>query len=115
MKKFKPYLLWIINILISLLFILASIGKLSNNEAVISMFNEWGYFDGFHLIIGFLELSLAILLLIPKTSLYSAILLFGLMIGALVTHLINDPIGEILRPLIFMTFLSIIIYLQRNK
>ena len=114
MKKFKLYSLWISKVIISLLFILASIGKLAKNESVIQMFKEWGYVDGFYFIIGLLELVLAILLLIPKTALYSAILLFILMIGALFTHLTNDPFLEIIRPIIFMIFLAIIILLQRE-
>ena len=115
MEKFKPYLLWIAKIIISMLFLLASIGKLSKNELVIKMFHDWGYFDGFYFMIGLLEFILAILLLIPKTSLYAAVLLFILMIGALITHLNNDPFVEIIRPIIFMSFLSLIIYLQWDK
>ncbi len=115
MNKIKPYLLWALKIVISLLFILASTGKLTANEAVIEMFRNWGFFDGFYLIIGIIEFALAILLLIPRTSLYAALSLFVLMIGALITHLINDPISEIIRPLIFMILLATIIFFQWNK
>lgn len=115
MKKLHLYLLWISKIIISVLFILASIGKLTNDPSVIQMFQEWGYFKGFHMIIGVLEFVLAILLLIPKTSVYAGISLFVLMIGAMVTHLLNDPITEIFRPAIFMFLLTIIVYLQWDK
>ena len=115
MKSIRPYMLWISKITLSILFLLASLGKLTQNGAVIDMFTSWGYFDGFYLIIGVLELSFAILLLIPKTSMYSAIALFVIMIGALITHLIHDPIDQIFRPLIFMALLSGVILLQRRK
>lgn len=108
-------MLWFFKVILSILFLLASLGKLTNNEAVIEMFSNWGFFNSFYLIIGVLELSLAILLLIPKTSLYSAISLFVIMIGALITHIIHDPISQIIRPLIFMALLSIVISLQWLK
>ena len=94
---------------------LASSGKLARNESVIQMFHDWGYFDQFYLIIGILELLAAILLLIPKTSIYAAIFLIILMSGALITHLIHDPLIEMIRPGIFMVFLGLIIYLQRDQ
>lgn len=114
MEKLKPYLLWFIKIVISILFLLASIGKLTSNESVIDMFREWGYFDGFHIAIGMLELILALLILIPRTSLYAAISLFIIMIGAFFTHLLNDSLIELSRPIVFMLLLSIVIKLQWN-
>lgn len=115
MKNTKRYLLWFSKIILSILFLLASLGKLTQNESVVEMFSNWGYFDGFYLIIGALELILALLLLIPKTTLFAAISLFVIMIGALVTHIVHDPILQTIRPLIFMSFLAIIIWIQRQK
>ena len=115
MEKFKPYILWTTKIIISILFLLASLGKLSKNESVIDMFRNWGYFDGFYFYIGLMECILAVLLLIPRTSLYAAILLFVLMIGALFTHFIHDPYTEMVRPLVFMALISMIIYFQWDK
>ena len=115
MNNFKLYSLWSCKVILSVLFLLASSSKLTNHEAVIEMFSNWGFFQGFHWIIGLLELCLAILLLVPKTSLYSAISLFVIMIGALTTHIIHDPIGQIVRPIVFMILLSIVISLQGIK
>ena len=114
MDKFKLYLLWTFKIIISILFLLASTGKLAQDEAVIDMFRNWGYFNGFYLIIGILEFSLAILLLFHKTSMYAAIALMVIMIGAMFTHFIHDPIAEVVRPLIFMGVLCAIVYLQHS-
>jgi len=115
MKRGKRILCWTLKAIVALGFLLASLGKVTQSEPVIEMFRAWGYFDGFYLIIGILELSLAILILIPKTSRYAAIGLFLVMIGALITHLINDPLVEIIRPIVFMMFLAPIIYFQWNK
>ena len=47
------------------------------SDSVIQRFNDWGYFDGFYLIIGAVELSFALLLLIPRTSTLSAYVLIA--------------------------------------
>ncbi len=119
MKKMKLILSWVMRILVSMGFLLASLGKLSNNPEVILMFKNWGYPDGFHFITGVLELILAILLVIPKTLKIAIVGLGLIMIAALITHLLNDPILEIIRPLIFLAFLGGIHYLinvlKRNE
>ena len=115
MKKSKLIFSWVLRILTSLGFLLASTGKLSNNPQVIEMFKDWGYPDNFHFLIGILELTLAVLLLIPKTL---KIATFGLAIvltGAAITHLINDPIIEIIRPMVFFVFLGGIYYINFYK
>lgn len=56
----------------------------------------------------------AVLILIPKTSFYAAIGLIVIMIGALITHLMHDPIGQIIRPSVFMLLLGINLVLLRK-
>ena len=114
MNKTKKILVWVFRSLASIGFLLASLGKLTSNPQVIQMFKNWGYPDRFYLIIGILELSGAILLLVPKVSKYAAIGLIIIMIGAFITHLLHDPIQEILRPLIFTFFLGAILYISRT-
>ena len=115
MKKASLILSWVLRILLSLGFLLASTGKLTNNPEVLKMFENWGYPNGFHLIIGILELILAILLLIPKTLKIAMIGILVIMIGALLTHIINDPISEIIRPIIFLIVLSAIYFINFHK
>ncbi len=114
MIRAKQYASWAIRILVSIGFILASVGKLTKSERVIQMFQNWGYFDGFYLFIGVVELSFAVLLLIPRTSVYSAYVLIILMVGATATHLLHDPPIQLLRPGVFMLFLVVTVCLQRN-
>ncbi len=116
MKKGQKIISWILRVLLSLGFLLASSGKLTGNEAVIGMFENWGFPTGFSVIIGVLELFLAILLLIPKTLKIALLGLAIIMVGAVVTHLINDPVGEVIRPLLFLVLLGVVYYLNfRNK
>ena len=115
MKKWKLIVSWTLRILVALGFLLACSGKLTSNAAVIEMFENWGYPDGFYLVIGILEFLLAIALLIPKTLKIAFIGLMIIMIGALVTHVLNDPMMQVIRPIIFIIFLSTIYYLNFYK
>lgn len=115
MKKWKLIVSWILRILVALGFLLASLGKLTSNANVIQMFENWGFPDGFYLVIGILELVLAVMLLIPKTMKIALLGLIVLMVGAIITHIVNDPIGQILRPIIFMLFLLGIYFLNFRK
>lgn len=105
MKKWCLILSWTLRVMVSLAFLFASLGKLSQNEAVIEMFSNWGFPNGFYFIVGLVEILLAIGLLIRKTLKVSLLGLGILMIGAAVTHVLNDPIIEVIRPLIFLSLL----------
>ena len=62
------------------------------------MFRQWGYPDGFYLVIGGIEVAAGIGLLIPKIASYSALILAGVMVGAAATHIVNgdrNGVGEI--------------------
>lgn len=115
MSKSKLIVSWTLRILISLGFLLASLGKLTNNLSVIDMFQQWGFPAGFHFIIGILELLLAIAILIPKTLRYAMIGSTVILIGAIGTHIVNDPIGQLIRPIIFLLILSGIYFLNFYK
>ncbi len=115
MKKWKSVLSWVLRILVSLGFLLASLGKLSSLPEVINMFENWGYPKPFYFIVGILEILFAILIIIPKTIKMALIGLGVLMIGAVMTHLINDPVGELIRPFIFIFLLTGVYYLNYYK
>jgi uncharacterized membrane protein YphA (DoxX/SURF4 family) len=111
--KIKGVVLWGVQILFAALYLVAASGKLMSRPQVVGRFRNWGFPDKFYLIIGTLELLGAIGLLIPWTAGYAAAGLFILMIGAALTHLINGEGLQVLRPLIFMVFLGLIVYLRR--
>lgn len=115
MNKTQKNIWWALRILLSLGFLAASLGKLTQNPAVLDMFAQWGYSPTFALIIGALELMLGVLLLVSKTSFYAAIGLLGLMAGAAVTHIMHDSMGELLRPAIFSLLLAGVVYLEKRN
>lgn len=105
---------WIVRILLALAFTLASLGKLTANPGVVEMFTQFGFPDGFYLLIGVLELAGAVLLLIPKTRKIAVMLLAIIVIGAAGTHLVHDPLSELIRPLVFAVFLALAWYLPKK-
>lgn len=105
---------WIVRGLIAVAFTLASLGKLTADPGVLDMFARFGFPNGFHLLIGTLELAGAVLLLIPKTRFISIMILAAIVVGAAGTHLLHDPIVELLRPLIFAVFLTFAWFLPRR-
>jgi uncharacterized membrane protein YphA (DoxX/SURF4 family) len=104
---------WIIRIVLALLFIGASLGKVTSNPHWIERFRAYGYPDGFCLLIGVLEAAGAIGLLIPRTAGYAAMGLFGIMLGAGVTQATHHEAAQLWRPIVFAVLLAIVIYLRK--
>ena len=71
---------WVLVILLAAAYLLAAIGKLTGSAT--QMFDGWGYAPWFATLIGVLELSGAIGLLIPKLTRFAILGLSVIMIGA---------------------------------
>ena len=113
--KLRKYLNWPFRVLLFAGFALASVGKLTSGAGVIALFRHWGYPDGFYLLVGVYELVVAVLLLIPRTCYYAAYGLFALMTAACITHILSDPLPELIRPVIFMVLLTGVILFNKSK
>ena len=114
-KKLKTILLWVLQIILALLFLAAGSGKFLGGEVWQQKFHDWGFPNNFYLIIGAVETIAAIFLLIPKFTKYAAMFLVVIMLGAAMTHLFNNQTAELLRPGIFLVFLSILIYFRKYE
>ncbi|MEK6299246.1 MAG: DoxX family protein [Acidobacteriota bacterium] len=85
--KIMNVVLWILQIAAAGMFLMAGFSKLSGNEQMVGLFETIGVGQWFRYLTGALEVAGAILLLIPRTSGLGALLLAGVMAGAVVTHL----------------------------
>jgi uncharacterized membrane protein YphA (DoxX/SURF4 family) len=112
-SKGKTVTVWLLQILLALLFLAASAGKVMGNPQIAEMFKVWGYPGWFLLAIGILELAGAVGLLIPRTAGLAALALIGIMIGAAYTHLANGEALQVLRPILFMLPLAAIVWIRR--
>lgn len=105
-EKLKRYLYLTLKIILGLLFLAAGFGKFLGAEIWIQKFTHWGFPAGMHLFIGVVEIAAAVLLFVPATFPYATLVLLGIMIGAVGTHLVNQEYSEIIRPLIFIIMLA---------
>jgi len=79
--------LWVLQILAASAFLLAGGLKLAGAEPMVSMFDKIGLGQWFRYLTGGLEVTGAILLLIPTTVVLGGALLVMTMLGAIATHL----------------------------
>ena len=74
-------------VLVALLFVAAGSGKLVGTADMIALFNAVGIGQWFRYVTGSLELLGALLLIVPGKTAFGAVLLAGVMAGAVVSHL----------------------------
>jgi uncharacterized membrane protein YphA (DoxX/SURF4 family) len=89
--KNRPIL--IMSVILALAFIAFGGMKFTSPEELLTNFEIWGYPNGFHFVVGGLEVAGAIGLFLRPFARYSALLLGVLMIGAFGTHVMNPPIA----------------------
>jgi uncharacterized membrane protein YphA (DoxX/SURF4 family) len=80
-------ILWILQIFLALIFLMAGSIKLGGQAIMMATFEKIGIGQWFRYLTGCIELVSAILLLIPKFTFVGALLLCATMIGAMITHL----------------------------
>ena len=91
--------LWILQIGAAGMFLMVGFFKLSGDPRMVGLFDAIGVGQWFRYVTGSLEVLGAILLLIPRLSGLGALLLVGVMLGAVATHLFvvgGSPLGAII-------------------
>src|SRR6478672_1268198 len=79
--------LWILQIGAAGMFLMVGFLKLSGDPQMVGLFDAIGLGQWFRYVTGSLEVLGAVLLLIPRLSGLGALLLMGVMLGAVPTHL----------------------------
>ncbi len=80
-------ILWCVQALLALAFLGASSQKLIGAPAMVALFNAVGIGQWFRYVTGILELTGAVLIVVPKTKSIGAGLLAVIMLGAITAHL----------------------------
>ena len=88
-QPFQPILIWLLAAYMAYQLGFHGFEKLKADGFWTGAFERWGYPVWFRIFIGILEMLGALLLLIPKIRHFGGLLLFVIMIGALITRLIN--------------------------
>lgn len=114
-QKFKNISAWVLQVLVGLEFILAGQAKFTDPDRWAEQFEGWGFPNYFYLLIGGLELVLAILVFFPKYSAKAAIGLGIIMLGAAGTHAIHQEWDRVLVTMIITGVVALLYFLRRDK
>lgn len=106
--------LWVLQIALALMFLMAGSSKLTGNPMMVGMFEKIGFGQWFRYLTGALEVLGAVLLLIPRTSGLGALLMVGVMVGAVFTHLFIIG-GSPVVPLVLLIVAAIIAWFRRAR
>ena len=101
--------------LLSIGFLASGGMKLLNPEEAAKNFEHFGYAAWFATLIGSLEVAGSIGLWIPRLSGLAALGLAGVMVGAIVSHLRNDPISAALPALIMLLLAGFVAWKRLGK
>lgn len=86
-------LIWLLQILLAAVFLYEGIDKFSERRLWLRVFDEIGFGQWFRYFTGVVEVSGAVMLLIPRTTLIAVGLLACTMIGALLVHAFVTGVG----------------------
>ena len=78
---------WAVAMLLALFFIQTGPGKLNPSPALVERFEGWGYSGGFVQVVGVIETTGALIVLVPSLAAYGALMIATVMMGAIYTHL----------------------------
>jgi uncharacterized membrane protein YphA (DoxX/SURF4 family) len=88
MTERKPVVDWSARGALALaLLVLGVIPKVTGDPTMVANFARWGYPADFYLLVAAFEITGVVLLLVPRTVGLGALLVVGLMLGAVATHL----------------------------
>lgn len=105
--------LWVVQILLALAFLGAAFGKLLGKPEMVGLFDAIGIGQWFRFVTGLLEVTGAILIVVPRTKFFGAALLSMIMVGAVLTHLFilhNAPTA----PVVLLVLAGIVIWGRRG-
>jgi uncharacterized membrane protein YphA (DoxX/SURF4 family) len=85
--KFKIIFSWVLQILAAIILLQTLYFKFTGHPESVALFTKLGVEPWGRILTGILELIASILLLIPATIVFGAVMGLGLMLGALISHI----------------------------
>lgn len=112
-RRWTSISLWAVRALLALAFAAAGTAKLYGVPMLVEEFEHIGLGQWFRYLTGSLEILGAVLIIVPSTVAFGAVLLCCIMIGAIFTHLFvigGSPIPAI----VLLALSGIVAYAKRN-
>ena len=113
-NKFRIYGLLGIKLLLGLAFFAAGAAKLGSVENMVNVYYQIGFGQWFRYLTGILEVTGAVAILVPRTSLYGSAMLMCVMVGAIGTHLFLIG-GSFVPALVLGLLCGIVTYVEYKK
>jgi uncharacterized membrane protein YphA (DoxX/SURF4 family) len=116
-SKGKTIALWVLSGLLSALFLMAGGSKLAGAETHVQGFAHWGWPDWLRLVVGAVEVTSAVLLLIPRVAFWGGCALVVVMAGATYTHLFRatGEAGMAVFTLVLLGLAALVAYARRPE
>ena len=112
--KIINVVLWVLQIAAAGMFLMVGFLKLSGNAQLVGLFEAIGVGQWFRYLTGALEVAGAILLLLPRTSGLGALMLVGVMAGAVMTHVFIVG-GSPLMAIILLVITGVVAWGRRQR
>ena len=106
--------LWIVQIALAGMFLLAGSSKLLGAAAMVGLFDAIGIGQWFRYVTGVIEVSSAVALLLPSFAVFGALALVATMIGAIAAHLFIVG-GSPAMPVILLLGSAGVLWARRNQ
>ena len=105
---------WCLSGALSVVFLAAGATKFRSPQWE-ERFNGWGYPDWFLIVVGLLEIGCSILLLVPRTRRWAALVLTMLMLGAAGTHVLHGEAPRAAVNIVLAALLIAVLALARRS
>lgn len=102
-----------VRLLLVAFFLFMGTKNLLGDEQMARDFARWGYSDGFRQLTALLQIGGALLLVLPSTAFVGGVLLSGILLGALGTHMRHDPPAALVSPAVFLTLVAVVLVAHR--
>jgi len=112
MKKARVVIAWVLAILLAVMFMNAGVKKFDAASGWTRAFHNWGYPDWFRILIGAGEVAAALLVLVPRTAKYGALLIVSIMLGGVATNMIFSGTRHLVGPLVPLVVASVLFALR---
>ena len=106
--------LWIVQIALAGMFLLAGGSKLLGAPAMVGLFDAIGIGQWFRYLTGLIEVGSAVALLVPSIAVFGALALVATMVGAIVTHLFIVG-GSPAMPAILLVGSAVVVWTRRHQ